>query len=53
MNGGAQLRGLTPGQHSSKETSQQWRAVGDTVSNSTGPGIEPETFCTDNDALNT
>ena len=29
--GGAQLRGLAPGQHSSKEMSQRWRAVSDTV----------------------
>ena len=29
---GAHLRGLAPGQHSSEETSQQWRVVGDTVS---------------------
>ena len=29
---GAHLRGLAPGQHSSEETLQQWRVVGDTVS---------------------
>ena len=29
--GGAHLRGLAPGQHSSEETSQQWRAAGNTV----------------------
>ena len=29
--GGAHLCGLTPGQHSSEETSQRWRTVGDTV----------------------
>ena len=29
---GAHLRGLAPGQHSSEETSQRWRVVGDTVS---------------------
>ena len=28
---GAHLRGLAPGLHSSEETSQRWRAVGDTV----------------------
>ena len=28
---GAHLRSLAPGHHSSKETSQRWRAVGDTV----------------------
>ena len=36
------LRGLAPGQYCcSKETSQQWRALGDTVSDLTGLGIEP------------
>ena len=29
--GGAHLRDLAPGQHSSEKTSKQWRAVGDTV----------------------
>ena len=29
--GGAHLRGLAPGLRSSEETSQRWRAVGDTV----------------------
>ena len=29
--GGAHLRGLAPELHSSEETSQRWRAVGDTV----------------------
>ena len=28
---GAHLRGLAPGQHSSEETSQRWRVVGDAV----------------------
>ena len=28
---GAHLRGLAPGQHSSEESSQRWRVVGDTV----------------------
>ena len=41
--GGAHLRGLAPGQHSSEETLQRWRAVGDTA-DLTGPGIEPQTF---------
>ena len=39
-NNGAHLRGLAPKQHSSEETSQRWRAVGDTVPDLTGPGIE-------------
>ena len=29
---GGHFRGLAPGQHSSEETSQRWRVVGDTVS---------------------
>ena len=29
---GDHLRGLAPGQHSFEETSQRWRAAGDTVS---------------------
>ena len=40
-NSGIHLRGLAPGQHSSEETSQRWRAVGDTVSDLIGPGIKP------------
>ena len=28
---GAHLRGLVPGQHSSEESSQRWRVVGETV----------------------
>ena len=39
--GGVHLSGLAPGQHSSEETSQRWRAVGDSTSDLTGPGIEP------------
>ena len=39
--GGAHLRGLAPGQCSSGKTSQRWQVVGDTVSDLTGPGIEP------------
>ena len=41
--GGIHLRGLAPGQHSSEETSQRWRAVGDTVLDFTGPGFDPTT----------
>ena len=37
----AHLRDLAPGQHSSEETSQRWRAVGDTMFYLTCPGIEP------------
>ena len=45
--GGAHLRGLAPGQYSSEETSQRWLAVGDSVSNLTGPRIEPQVSRTD------
>ena len=39
--GGANhLRGLTPGKHSSEETSQRWRADANTVSDLTSPRIE-------------
>ena len=41
--GGAHLRGLAPGLHSSEETSQRWRAVGNTVNLE----IEPLTSRTD------
>ena len=41
--GGVHLRGLPPGQHSSEKTSLQWRAIGDAVSDLTGPEIEPKT----------
>ena len=40
-NGGVHFRGLAPGQHSSEETSQRWRAIGDTVTDLTGLGFEP------------
>ena len=36
---------------SSEETSQRWRAVGDTSSNLTGPEIEPQTSSTDKDVV--
>ena len=41
MSGGAHVRGLAPGQHSSEETPQQWRAVGDIVSDLTGRESNP------------
>ena len=41
--GSTHIRGLASGQHSSEETSQLWRVVGDTVSDLTGPRIEPQT----------
>ena len=49
----AHLRCLTPGQLSSEEISRRWRAVGDTVTDSTGPGIEPPIFRTDGVRLTT
>ena len=39
--GGVHIRGLVPGQHSSDETSQRWRAVGDTASDLSCLGDEP------------
>ena len=47
--GRAQPRGLAPGQRSSKETSQRLRAVGYTVSDLTGLGIESQTFRIDSE----
>ena len=49
--GGAHLRCLAPGQRSSKETSQRWRAVGDTVFGLTGPRIESQTSCSNSYVL--
>ena len=46
------VRGLAPGQHSSEETSQWWRDVGDTVIHWIGSGIEPQTFRTDSSVRN-
>ena len=46
------LRGLAPGQHSFEETSQQWRAVGDIVSDFTGPEIESKISRAESDVLN-
>ena len=43
----ANHRCLAPGLHSSKKTSQRWRAVGETVSELTDRGIEQ-----DNDVSN-
>ena len=49
---GAHLRCLAPGQNSSEETSQRWRAVGDTVSDLNGPVIKPQTSRTYSDIFN-
>ena len=35
------IRGLAPERHSFEETSQWWRAVGDTESDLSCPGFEP------------
>ena len=45
-NGGAYLRGTAPGhgQHSFEETPLRCRAVGDTVSDLTGPRVKPQTL---------
>ena len=51
--GGTHLCGLGPGQHSCEETSQRWQAVGNTVFDLTGPGIESQTFRTDSVLLTT
>ena len=48
----AHLRVLAPEQRSSEETSQRWQAFGDTVSDLSGPGIEPATSRTDSDVVN-
>ena len=44
---------LAPGPHSSEETLQRWRAVGDIVSDLTGPGIEPQNLLSDGNVLPT
>ena len=40
--GGIHLRGLAPGQHSSEETSQRWRAVGNAVYDLIGTESNPD-----------
>ena len=40
--GGDHLHGLAPGLHSSEETSQRWRALGDTALDLTDPEIETQ-----------
>ena len=45
------IRDLAPVRHSSEETSQRWRAVGDTVFDLTGSEIEPQTSRADSDVL--
>ena len=50
--GGVPVSCLVPGLHSFEETLKRWPAVGDTVSDLTGPGIEPQTYRTDSYVLN-
>ena len=50
--GGAHLSGLAPGQHSSEEMSQRWRAVGDSASDLTSPRFEPKTSRANSDVFN-
>ena len=52
-NGGAHFSSLAPGQNSSQETFQRWRAVGDTASDLTDSKIKPHISRTDGDVLNT
>ena len=52
MSKGARLRSLAPGPHSTEETSQRWRAVGDTALNLNDPGIELITSCAHSDDFN-
>ena len=47
----AHLCGLAPGQLNSEETSQQWRADGDTMFDLTGRGIEHKAIRTGSDSL--
>ena len=51
--GGVRPRVLAFEQHRSEETSQQWRAVGYTVYDLIGLGIEPQIFRIDSDISNT
>ena len=48
--GGAPLRGLAPGQHSIEESTQRWRAAGDT--DLTDPVIKPQMCRTVCDVFN-
>ena len=53
MSGGTHVRSLAPGLFSSEETLQRWQAIGDTVSDLSEPGIEPQTSRTDSVRLTT
>ena len=49
--GGVHVRGLAPGQRTSKVTLQRWRAVGDTASAINESRIEVQTSRTNNDVF--
>ena len=49
--GGIHLRGLAPGQHSSEKISLEWLVIGETLSDLSGLGIEPQTSRTNSDVL--
>ena len=49
--GGIRLQGLAPGQHSFKETPQQWQVVGDIEFDSTNPGFESHTHRTNSNVF--
>ena len=51
MNGGVHLCGVAPGKHNYEGTSKRRRAVGDTVSDLTNPGFEPQTSSIDSSVL--
>ena len=48
---GAHLGSLAPGQHHREDTSQRWRAIGVTASDSARSGIEPRPSCADSDGF--
>ena len=50
--GGVHFFSLAAGKHGSKEISQWWQVVSNTVLNSTGPGVEPKTFGIDSYIFN-
>ena len=52
VQGEVNLCGLPPGQHSSEETSRWWRAVGNPLSDLTGPAIEAQICGIDGDVTN-
>ena len=51
MSSRPRLRWLGPGHHSSEETSQRWRVVGNSASDLTGPRVEPQTYRVESDVV--